>query len=96
VVLFVMFRRRSKWAETFSANWKQGLLVGLCSVVAYTLVIYAAVYAPLSLVSALRETSVIFAAIIGTMMMGERPWQERVVASAIVVFGVVLMTAFRA
>jgi drug/metabolite transporter (DMT)-like permease len=96
VVLFVMFRRRWKWAETFQANWKQGLGVGLCSVVAYTLVIYAAVHAPLSLVSALRETSVIFAAVIGTVMMGERPWQERVLASAIVAFGVVLMTAFRA
>jgi drug/metabolite transporter (DMT)-like permease len=94
VVFFVAWRRRETLADTIRQSWGQGLTIGVCSVVAYTLVIYAAVYAPLAVVSALRETSVIFAAIIGTMVMGERPWQERVAASAVVAGGVALMTAF--
>jgi uncharacterized membrane protein len=96
MVLFVMFRRRNALLETIRTHWRDGLVAGICSVLAYGSVIYAAVYAPLSLVSALRETSVIIAAIIGTVLMGERPWQERVAASAIVAGGVALMTVFRA
>jgi drug/metabolite transporter (DMT)-like permease len=96
VVVFVAWRRRKTLIATVRDSWRQGLLIGLCSVVAYTLVIYAAVHAPIALVSALRETSVIFAAIIGTVLMGERPWQERVAASMVVAGGVALMTAFHA
>ena len=94
MVLFVMFRRRGVIVETVRAHWRHGLAAGVCSVLAYGFVIYAAVYAPLSIVSALRETSVIIAAIIGTVLMGERPWQERVAASAMVAGGVALMTVF--
>jgi uncharacterized membrane protein len=96
MVLFVMYRRRGAVVETIRAHWRHGLVAGICSVLAYGMVIYAAVYAPLSIVSALRETSVIIAAIIGTVLMGERPWQERVAASAMVAGGVALMTVFHA
>jgi drug/metabolite transporter (DMT)-like permease len=55
------------------------------------LVIYAKSLTLLALVSTLRETSVIFAALIGIVMFGERPWQSRILASCFVLAGVVIM-----
>lgn len=69
-----------------------GLLGGFLSGGAYGLVIYAKALAPLGVVSTLRETSVVFAALIGIVLMGERPWRLRIVASVIVAGGVILMT----
>jgi drug/metabolite transporter (DMT)-like permease len=42
-------------------------------------------------VSALRETSVILAALIGAIMLGEPFSRRRVIAAACVAFGVVLL-----
>ena len=69
-----------------------GLLGGVLSAGAYGLVIYAKSFSPLGMVSTLRETSVVFAAIIGMLWLNERPWKLRIFASTIVAGGVVLMT----
>ncbi|SEL25415.1 EamA-like transporter family protein [Roseovarius nanhaiticus] len=68
-----------------------GLLGGIISGAAYGLVLYAKTLAPLGLVSALRETSVIFAAMIGVLWFGERPRARRVIAAVIVALGIVLI-----
>lgn len=73
-----------------------GVAGGLVSALAYGLVIYAKAFSPLGVVSALRETSVLFAALIGVVILGERPWRGRLVAAVVVLFGVLLMTAARA
>lgn len=70
-----------------------GILGGVISGTAYGLVLYAKTFAPLGLVSALRETSVIFAAIIGVMWFGERPISTRLLAAGIVMIGIVLIGA---
>jgi drug/metabolite transporter (DMT)-like permease len=95
VVLAILWLRRRGLARALESHWRYGLLAGVCAVVAYALVLIAALYAPLSIVSALRETSVIIAALIGTVLLGERPWQDRVVASTFVAGGVALMTVYR-
>ena len=50
-------------------------------VLAYGLVVWAMATTPMGLVSALRETSVVLAAVIGTRLLGE-PFGGRRVASA--------------
>lgn len=95
VVFVAVIIRRAALVKTVAAHWRYGLLGGVTSVSAYGLVVYASAYAPIAIVSALRETSVIFAALIGTVVMNERPWQQRVGFSAMVAGGVALMTAFR-
>jgi drug/metabolite transporter (DMT)-like permease len=82
-------------AHAIAAHWRYGSLAGVLSAVAYGLVLIAALYVPLSIVSALRETSVIIAALIGTVVLGERPWKDRVAASTFVAGGVALMTVYR-
>lgn len=68
-----------------------GVLGGVVSGTAYALVLYAKTLAPLGIVSALRETSVIFAALIGVMWFGEGPSRDRLIAAAIVAVGIILI-----
>jgi len=93
IVAAIMFKRLGKGLKSISGKTLlMGLLGGLISAAAYGLVIYAKSFSPLAMVSTLRETSVVFAALIGLLWLGERPWKLRIIASAIVASGVVLMT----
>lgn len=64
---------------------------GFMSMVAYAIAIWAMSQAPIALVAALRETSVMFAALIGIVFLREPIVPVRVVAAAIVVCGIVLV-----
>lgn len=64
---------------------------GSISIVAYILAVWAMTQAPIALVTALRETSVIFALFIGFLVMGERVTSTKIVAVLISVSGVVLL-----
>ncbi len=68
-----------------------GLFGGMISGLAYGLAIYAKSLTTLGTVSAIRESSVIIAALIGVIWFGERPWQSRLVAALIVACGVILL-----
>lgn len=82
-----MARLRALPAKTIAL----ALLGGVISGCAYGLVLYAKTLAPLGLVSALRETSVIFAAMIGVLWFGEGPRGRRLIAAIIVALGIVLI-----
>jgi len=68
-----------------------GFAGGVLSATAYALVLYVKTEAPLGLVSALRETSVIFAALIGVLWFGEGPKTRRLLAGLIVAVGTVMI-----
>lgn len=94
VVMFVFLRRKGRLIAAWKVEWKQFVGTGLSSLIAYGIVIYAVLYAPMAAISALRETSVIMAALIGTIVLGERPWELRVTAAVLVSCGVALITGF--
>jgi drug/metabolite transporter (DMT)-like permease len=70
-----------------------GLLGGFLALAAYATVLWAQTRAPLPLVSAVRETSLLFAGVIGTMIFGERFSVTRLVATSAAVAGIVLVQA---
>lgn len=77
-------------------NWRIvgiGLIGGLFAVTAYGLVLYAKTIAHIGAVSAVRESSVIIAALIGVVVFRERPWFGRVLAAVVVATGVVTLAA---
>lgn len=92
VVLFALHRRRGCLAAAWATSWKYALGTGVSSLLAYAFVIYAVIDAPMAAVSALRETSVVMAALMGVFILGERPWRQRVVAALVVAGGVILIT----
>jgi drug/metabolite transporter (DMT)-like permease len=73
------------------ANWKPGLLGGVLSLASYWIVIWAMTVAPIPLVAALRETSILFAAVIGMSLLGERLTPMRGASIILVLCGLVLM-----
>ncbi len=82
-------RRRGASATAYVRNqWRRGLTGGFCSVAAYGIVLWAMTRAPIAAVSALRETSVIFAALIGALWLKEGFGLARLAGAATVVVGV--------
>ncbi len=73
------------------AGWRQGLAAGGVSVGAYWIVVWAFTQAPLALVAALRETSVLFAMLIAAVLLRERVGLRRWTAAGLIVSGVALM-----
>jgi drug/metabolite transporter (DMT)-like permease len=92
VSLFVYLRLRPQFTPEVRATLRVGYLGGFCAVAAYGLVIYANTLAPLGMVSALRESSVIIAALFGVVIFRERPWISRIAAAVTVGAGILVLT----
>jgi drug/metabolite transporter (DMT)-like permease len=91
VALFIF---KTRWAQLRMMPVKTcllGFIGGVLSATAYALVLYVKTEAPLGAVSALRETSVIFAALIGVLWFSEGPKTRRLLAGAIVAAGTILI-----
>lgn len=72
-------------------NWRVGLAGGAMSLGAYWLVVWALSIAPMAQVAALRETSVVFAAILATVFLKERFGPPRIAAACVVAGGIVML-----
>ncbi len=72
-------------------TWLRGLGGGVIAATGYGLVLWAQTQASLGAVAALRETSIVFGAVIGAALLHEPLGRQRVIASVIVVTGVVLI-----
>lgn len=68
---------------------------GALMFIAYALVLHAMTLAPVALVAALRETSVVFAALIGAVFLKERSGPWRLAASVTIATGVAGMLLLR-
>lgn len=90
VTLVAVLRRRAA-LEYAVRNWRRGLGGGLCLISAYGIVLWAMTQAPVAAVAALRETSVIFAALLGSIFLKERFGRQRLIAACAVVLGVIAL-----
>lgn len=91
LALFVITTRGRRTVETVRRNWLTGSLAGMLSMGAYWIAIWAMTLAPIALVAALRETSVLFAVAIGVIFLKERLTPMRVVSILTVLAGLALM-----
>ena len=89
--IYVGYIRRHSFSSTMKTNWKTGALTGILAFPAYGLVIWAMSISPLTYVSALRETSVILAVLIGTRLLGEPFGARRALAATAVAVGVIIL-----
>ena len=87
--VWLLWRRRRDLGQIAARTWMVGLGGGVASALAYGLAIHAMTIAPMALVSALRETSVVIAALIGTLLFAERPVLPRLLAACVVLAGIV-------
>jgi drug/metabolite transporter (DMT)-like permease len=70
--------------------WRMGAMASAASYGAYAVSIWAMTFAPIALVAALRETSILFAVLIGWLAFGEKMTREKAVAAGVIVAGVLL------
>jgi drug/metabolite transporter (DMT)-like permease len=89
--LLVAYRYRARLGEALGRAWRPAAVGGAFAATAYGLVIWAMTRAPMAQVSALRETSVIMAALIGTRLLREPFGTRRIFAASLVAVGIVLL-----
>lgn len=78
-------------AVYIAGNWRSTLLGGAMSAAAYGISLWAMSRAPVALVSATRETSVLFAAMIGVWFLHERFTRRQWFGASAVVLGALLL-----
>lgn len=70
--------------------WGLGALAAVASYASYAIAVWGMTQAPIALVTALRETSILFAVLIGWLIFGERMDRGKALAALFIVGGVVL------
>lgn len=91
IPLYALYRRRSALAAQLRPYAVRGLIGAALSVTAYGLVLWAQTRAALAPVAALRESSIIVGAAIGTLFFKERFGAPRIAAAGLMVVGIGLM-----
>jgi drug/metabolite transporter (DMT)-like permease len=89
--VFAWLKRRRALLLYVRRNWPVGLGAATMSAAAYGIVIWALSLSAMAGVASLRETSVIFAAAIGALFMGESFGRWRIVAAVAVAVGNLLI-----
>lgn len=70
--------------------WRSGIPIGVVSALSYWIVMWAMTVAPTALVASVRETSILFAALIGWGFLGEKVGPIRWIGAVLTVIGLVL------
>ncbi len=73
--------------QAVRSEWKIGLLTGIVSYGGYTITLYAFQIGGLGEIAALRETSILFAALIGALWLGEPMTRRKTAATLLIVSG---------
>ena len=81
------------WLRPALSGWRQGLAAGAVSMGSYWIAVWAFTRAPLAMVAALRETSVLFAMLIAAFVLKEPVAPRRWAAAGLILAGIVLMRA---
>jgi drug/metabolite transporter (DMT)-like permease len=91
--LILYWRCRSEFTAYVRQRWRFGLLGGVCSLGSYGIAIWAMTQAPIAMVAALRESSVIFGMLLAVFFLGERVTLFRVLAVLLVPAGMISLYA---
>lgn len=91
MIVYGLVRQRSEIASAFAAGWSLVIGGGVLSLASYWIAIWAMSVAPIALVAAVRETSVLFAALLGVFLLKEPVMPVRMAAAALVLTGLVLI-----
>ena len=91
ITLLALYLRRGQVLVSLRKSWKVGVLGGIISLLAYWIVIWAMTQAPMALVSAVRETSMVFAVLFGVFVLKERLDLARLASTGMTLIGTVML-----
>ncbi|MBT2324259.1 EamA family transporter [Variovorax paradoxus] len=93
-LLLVLWRRpgqRRAALAYMAGRWPVAMIGTLASLASYGIALWAMTRAPVAVVAALRETSVLFAALIGTLFLREAFGWQRAAGTLVIVAGVMIL-----
>ena len=86
-LLLILIWRRRAFAGYVRGRWLQAVAGGASTVGSYGLTLWAMTVAPVALVAALRETSILFATVISALMLKERVTLQRLACIVLIIAG---------
>ena len=95
ITLLALYLRRGQVFLSVRKSWKLGVLAGVISLLAYWIVIWAMTQAPMALVSAVRETSMVFAVLFGVFFLKERLNLVRLASISMTLIGTAIIKMSR-
>lgn len=90
----VLWQRRDRLDQVrayMAARWKPAAGGTAASLGSYGIALWAMMHAPVATVAALRETSVLFAALIGSLLLGERFGWQRAAGTGVILAGIMAL-----
>lgn len=91
LVPYALWRDRRSVTVAMRRFWLRGLAGGALQALSYGIVLWAMTLAPIAIVASLRETSVLFGAIIAVIVLKEPLRTARAAAAVLIVCGLVLI-----
>ncbi|RWX74850.1 hypothetical protein EPK99_23435 [Neorhizobium lilium] len=91
ITLVALYLRRGQVRVSLRKGWKVGVLGGMISLLAYWIVTWAMTQAPLALVSAVRETSMVFAVLFGVFFLRDRLDLAKLVSIGVTLIGTAML-----
>ena len=91
LLAWTLARQPGKLSAYAARHWRVAAMGGVGTLGSYGLALWAMTVAPLAAVAALRETAILFAALIARFFLGERIGRRRGAAIAAIAAGAVLM-----
>lgn len=92
LVVLAAVRRGRRFPGAVRRYGPAGLAGGAISLIAYSLVLWAQTSGALAPIAALRETGIVFGALIGALVLHERLGARRILPAVVVLAGVVLLS----
>ena len=94
-VAYALATRRSGALSVWRHTWARTLFSGVLGTVSFGVFMWALTRAQVGAVAALRETSILFAALLGSLFLGERTTWIRLASTATVMTGVAAISFLR-
>ena len=91
IAIYGWLRRGRAVNVYFASTWKKAFVGGSCAVASYGIALWAMTRAPIALVAVLRETSVIFGAVIAALVLKEKFTRRRLAATGAVMVGLIAL-----
>ncbi|MDQ8934315.1 SMR family transporter [Acinetobacter rudis] len=82
---------QTKHWQYLKKYWYFGILGGICTIGSYTLALWAMTQAPVAMIAALRESSILFALIIAIFVLKEKVGLIRLLSAGIIVLGILIL-----
>ncbi|MCC8194725.1 MAG: DMT family transporter [Deltaproteobacteria bacterium] len=91
ITIYTLIARRGDYFRYVKNRWRYGLFGGTCSLLAYGLALWGMTRAPIAMVAALRETSVVFGMLFAVLFLKEKATAARIAAVLLVLIGAAVM-----